>query len=186
MSASTVEKSAPAGRNTGTLLVAGIFVVALLAAGASWWFRFAATHRAVQFWGPEAAGLIRDAPVVELIVRADDTLLITDNRDISHARGLVHLRNALLEDHSFAWPPRDDVPDANWEWALAFSDPSRAAKVMIRFSSDCRLASRVVLDPGPSTGADDQSARAISCEPIADGLRTFLAELTEDHDAPAR
>ena len=24
--------------------------------------------------------------------------------DISHARGLTHLRNALLEDRSFDWP----------------------------------------------------------------------------------
>jgi hypothetical protein len=48
-------------RNSGKLLIFGILTVAVLLAGASWWFRYIATHRAARFWGPEAVRLIRDA-----------------------------------------------------------------------------------------------------------------------------
>jgi hypothetical protein len=54
-------------RNSGKLLIIALFIAALAAASASWWFRYQATHRSAQFWGPEAARLIRDAPHVELL-----------------------------------------------------------------------------------------------------------------------
>ena len=53
-------------RNSGKLLIVAIFLVAFAAAGASWWFRYSATHRTVEFWGPQAAVLLRDAPHVVL------------------------------------------------------------------------------------------------------------------------
>jgi hypothetical protein len=53
--------------NSGKLLIITMFLAALLAAAASWWFRYEATHRSAKFWGPEAARLIRDAPLVELL-----------------------------------------------------------------------------------------------------------------------
>src|SRR3989304_2712639 len=71
--------------------------------GSSWWFRYSATHRAAQFWGPQAAELIRDAPHVTLRSAAaaadgQDAADAAVPRDVSHAKGLTHLRNALLED----------------------------------------------------------------------------------------
>jgi hypothetical protein len=51
---------------SGKLVIIGILAVAVASAAASWWFRYAATHRAAQYWGPETARLIRDAPTVEL------------------------------------------------------------------------------------------------------------------------
>src|SRR5882724_5292436 len=112
--------------NSGKLLIITMFVAALAAAAASWWFRYEATHQSAQFWGPEAARLIRDAPTVELLTLqlADKTQsapsspdtsalsvstfghkiwTIAAKRNISTAPGLSHLRNALLEDRSFNW-----------------------------------------------------------------------------------
>src|SRR5688500_5896861 len=98
--------------------------VGLAGAGASWWFRYAATRRTAQFLGPEATVLIRDAPLVELIelsraedkdihgawpdavVLSDESWVVLRRRDASNARGLVHLRHALLEDRSYIWSSR--------------------------------------------------------------------------------
>ena len=46
---------------SGKLVIIGIVGVALAGAGAGWWFRYNATHRAAEFWGPQAVRLIRDA-----------------------------------------------------------------------------------------------------------------------------
>src|SRR4051812_15803668 len=86
---------------SGKLLIVGILTVAIAAAAASWWFRYSATHRAAQFWGPETARLIRDASVVEIwrpsnpIISTSAAPLVesSDLHDVSSARGLVHLRN---------------------------------------------------------------------------------------------
>jgi hypothetical protein len=111
------------------MLAAGV-----LAAGASWWFRFAATHQAARFWGPEAAQLIRDAEQVDLLALeqtggpVSDSLLtvagvpwrIAGSHDVSQAPGLTHLRNALLEDRSFDWPAQDAPAGIEWTHGLRF------------------------------------------------------------------
>lgn len=199
MSQNATHSPAPVRRTTGTLIVAGMFLVALLAAGASWWFRYEATHRTDQFWGPAAAALIRDAPQVELFtLRPADAAAdqsgqlgglawqIADHRDVTTAHGMIHLRNALLEDRSFVWPALGTMPDAEWRWGLQFNDPRQASAFTVWLSSDCSLACRAIRDPasrtvpGPGTSADgaDHSAGVISCAPIAAGLRSFIAELT--------
>src|SRR5262245_54361840 len=100
---------------SGKLVILGIFALAVALAGASWWFRYTATHRAAEFWGPEAARMIRDAAIVKLcslkMVRPEQPHYsalqpqLTDCRNISALPGITHLRNALLEDRSFRWPP---------------------------------------------------------------------------------
>jgi hypothetical protein len=118
---------------SGKFVIISIVAVALAAAGVSWWFRYNATHRAAEFWGPKAAQLIRDAPEVKLhrdplaIARAvrdalppDATESVVDAArtgieqkiidsaiDVSNSHGLTHLRNALLEDRNFVWPSKD-------------------------------------------------------------------------------
>src|SRR5215212_5624550 len=101
---SAESKQASGSGISGKLVIIGILFVAFWAAGISWYFRYQATHRAVKFWGPEAATIIRDAPVV-FIDRsgkldyptsvANDGDARRANIDVSHARGLTHFRNAL-------------------------------------------------------------------------------------------
>src|SRR5688572_29599931 len=81
---------------SGKLVIVAILAFALAAAGASWWFRYNATHRAAKFWGPDDARRIRDAPFVELYYINDDPDALSTIREISKAPGLTHLRHALL------------------------------------------------------------------------------------------
>lgn len=176
-------------KSSGRLLIAGILAVGFVAAGASWWFRYQATHRAATFWGPDAAVLIRDAPRVEALElqRADagtggggspsdeelvvggTTWRITSRQDVSGSPGMTHLRNALLEDRSFVWPARVVPADTRWARGLRFS--SGAERLLtILFSSDYRWAT--------AHGGGESRPESVSCEPIADGLSQVLAEWT--------
>lgn len=161
-------------QKSGTLLILAMLAIGLVAAGASWWFRYSATHRAAEFWGPAAARLIRDAPRVELMRlepskatgangdvprQANERLSIVARRDISSAGGLTHLRHALLEDRSFAGSTAQHK-SPEWRWKLQFEDPDANDSVAILFSDRCDTA-------GAERGATNQE---ISTEPIAHGL----------------
>jgi len=171
---------------SGKLVIIGILTVALASAGISWWFRYSATHRAVRFWGSNAAQLIRDAPTVELYeaARLPDSaykeglsksyLDVADGRDISHAPGLVHLRNALLEDQSFDWPPNNDYRPTNWGWILVFrgTEPNEVAALF--FTRDWLYTDSLDHD------------EMLSTEPIASGLEKFVDELRSRPETSSR
>jgi hypothetical protein len=115
--------------------------------------------------------VIRDARVVELWIPVnfhpglrDATLSADDSEwhDISSARGLVHLRNALLEDHSFQWPPLKISPDVQWTQGLRFRDGGTSVPVL--FSQDFKFVRT------PNSG------EMLSCEPMTKGLREMFAE----------
>jgi hypothetical protein len=165
---------------SGKLVIITIVAVALVAAGTSWWFRYSATHRAAEFWGPKEARLIRDAPVVQFWVHeppADlkstvDALKSTDAivapatvRDITDARGLVHLRNALLDDRSFNWPPIPPKPGVRWGWVLRFQNDATTEDAIILLSSDCKQIVTV-----------DRPNVVLLSQPIAAGLSEMIAE----------
>lgn len=170
--------------HSGKLLIAAMLGAGVLAAGASWWFRYSATHRAARFWGPEAATLIRDAPQVDLLELdqaddpASDSLLtvngiswrVVRSQEISQARGLTHLRNALLEDRSFDWPAHVVPAQTAWTHGLRFRDGS-APPLVILFSSDFGLAAACL--------ASASASRAVSCEPIAEGLKQVFVEWSD-------
>jgi hypothetical protein len=194
------DHSQPAGvEGSGKFVIVGILGLALVAAGGSWLVRYNATHRAARFWGPETARLIRDAPQVKLyreplaIPRAIREALppgakesdvdaagasvnqkITDSAiDVSNAHGLVHLRNALLDDRNFNWPADEYLlvlPDEMGYWWLQFEDPMSGKAAVIWFSRDCSQALRTRHPDGSNKGA------LISSEPIAAGLREIFAE----------
>ena len=144
---------------SGKLVIIGILAVALAAAGASWWFRYNATRRTADFWGSEDARLIRDAPSVLLYTSEGP------DQEISSARGLLHLRAALLEDRSFRWPARAVSDDVDWEHGLIFRDESASRGLPIFFSSDFRWVTEL------------DSDTMLSCEPMANGLREMFTEL---------
>jgi hypothetical protein len=195
---------------SGKWLIIGIFGLALAAAGGSWLFRYNATHRTAAFWGPEAARLIRDAPQVTLfrepitIARAVvdalpadatesdaragvDQKIMDSGIDVSNAHGLAHLRNALLEDRSFAWPS-EDVSLLNYAnfgdpyWLLVFQDPATGKAAKIHFSEDCRQAMRTSNPKGP---VGNKEGALISAEPIASGLAEMFTEFSAIKPADA-
>jgi hypothetical protein len=182
-------------RNSGKLLILAMFLVAFVAASASWWFRYSATHRAAQFWGPEGARLIRDAPRVELVTLrpaekvndeitsdearpADEIRLgravwtIVARHDISAAHGLVHLRSALLEDRSFDWTKDAHPPKSSWDTALLFRDAESKDSLSVLFTPEFDL----LQSPVPGT----EAPRTISCGPIAAGLAETTAEWSQE------
>jgi hypothetical protein len=172
----------PSGGVSGKLVIIAIFVAAVSAAAASWLFRYNATHRAAEFWGPEAAQLIRDAKTVEftrlnpppdstfhLDREFPGTLAIVgpeDVRDISTANGLTHLRTALLEDRSYRWPAGSAPPEIRWAWTMTFRGASTKDDAILLFSADCRYIAMF------------NRAEVLSAEPIAAGLRKIFAEMS--------
>ncbi len=162
--------------SSGKLVIIGILAVALVSAGASWWFRYAATHRAAKFWGPETVRLIRDAPAVDLSRLSPPGRLSPartkfggvdsfESKGVSNAPGLIHLRHALLEDQSFHWPPEPMLHTHQWAWILSFSSDRHDEAVSLIFSPDWKYVSRL--------GEDE----ILSSRPIADGLAKMLGEL---------
>jgi hypothetical protein len=192
-------KDAAGGGVSGKLVIIAIFVAAVSAAAASWLFRYNATHRAAEFWGPEAAQLIRDAPDVKLFkepTAPTDSLGVdlsnTDaigaaiedriNKsavDVSRAPGLLHLRNALLDDSSFVWPPGEVNPSSDTTeigyWWLSFSDGKSGKSTTIWFSEDCRQALQLM--PKPNRPGEFVST-PISTKPISAGLQKVFAEMS--------
>jgi hypothetical protein len=177
---SAESKASSASAISGKLVIVGIVTVALWAAATSWYFRYNATHHAVKFWGPEAATMIRDAPIVKInrggnldgspaaALKAD---VAATNIDVSHAHGLTHLRNALLEDHNFDWTTVDKVPEhiGLVYWWLLFEDPKTGKLTTVWLSDDFRIASR----------PDGSKVHSVSLDPVmTKGLQEMLAEFT--------
>jgi hypothetical protein len=169
------ENANPPAGSSGKRLTLAVILLALLAAGASWWFRYAATHRAAQFWGPQAAPLIRDGAHVTL--RSDapspDAAGTEDTdvpRDISAAKGLTHLRNALLEDASYDWSAQAPA-DADWSSSLVFAATEGSEpRAVVLFSPDYKwLANGSAGDPAKRVAA--------ATDEFAAGLRTFFADV---------
>lgn len=172
---------------SGKLVIVGILVVAFAAAGMSWWFRYSATHRAAEYWGPKAARLIRDAPAVQFwpheppadLETVRMALISTGNivdpaavRDITNARGLIHLRNALLDDRSYRWPAVDPPEGANWKWVVSFRNDPANEGAMVILSDDCKL----LVD-------FDRPRQVLSCESIAVGLSEMIADFVAEPPA---
>jgi hypothetical protein len=114
----------------GKLAVLTMFAVALAAAMFAWWWNYSRGQRALEFYGPKAAHLIRTAPKVELLLvgisDADPVETLPESGpvmrviDISRAPGLVHARTALLDDASYDW--NAVALPQEFEHCLRFSD----------------------------------------------------------------
>lgn len=140
--------------NSGKWVIAGIMGLALVAASAAWWNAWSKGRRALEYWGSEAAYLIRLAPTVTLIELQSPPELATDQQsgkqwpglvngqdytvkrrlDISQARGLVHARQALIQDTSYQWPVMSS-PAVNWQYAIEFVDQQRRVVVLLNLDS---------------------------------------------------
>jgi len=184
-------------RHSGSKLVWVMCILAVAAAAIGWWSRYLATHRAAEFWGPEAAALLRGPSQVEWIVLAGKapskeerveavTWLagqpVIARHDISTAQGLTHLRSALVEDRNFDWdrslvrktvsPPDASEMDGAWSWALRFHTRDHA--VILLLPNDF---SRLGKLPMGKLQADIQTVASISCRPLMVPLATYFQSL---------
>lgn len=121
---------------SGRRLVAGLVALGIAAGitGIAW--QRGQTRRCLGFYGAEVARAITTAPHVEVWsgVRPGDrpgTWLAATRRDVSAARGLVHLRRGLVEDANFLAGTAStgdggggEAADSGWSHVLVFSsDP---------------------------------------------------------------
>lgn len=151
----------PSGNASGTYVVAAMIAVAVLAAGITIGYHWSQSRFAVAYWGPENATHIRAAEEVRLVDRSGNE----PPQDISAAKGLVHFRQALIEDASFlATVPSSEV-SPQWEVEVIFSDPSSQSETTVHFDLQHGLV-----------GLPDR-VEVLDAQPIAAGLRTFFADL---------
>jgi hypothetical protein len=186
-------------KNSGSKLILVMCGLALVAAVSAWWSRYAATHRAAEFWGPEAAALLRGPSQVELLeldgsvslhgMRWDqatwqDVLPVIARHNITDAQGLSHLRSALVEDRNYDWdqsPAREadyssDTSETNprWIWALRLTTSGHAVTVLLTrdFSKLGKLQ------------ADGQAVTWVSCRPLMVPLVTYFKSLEAVWEGP--
>jgi hypothetical protein len=192
---SDAAQESPPTSASGKIIILGILAVAFIAAGTSWWFRYNSTRRAARFWGRELTLLIRDAPEVILFRQPSRELIqfveknpsrakfVDPAHDISKARGVLHLRNAMLDDRSFVWPaagnPWHSLTADPTHWLLSFYDPKSRQSAELFFTKDCHYAGRL------KVVFMHKEWMAVSTEPIAAGLREMFAEFTAKSTADA-
>ena len=126
--------------NHGKLVLIGILLVALIAASFSWWFQFQQGDEALAFWGGETARTIRlekpvlarrivrstdDAPAGDILTVDGVPYRIQATRDITNARGLVHARQALIQNQSFDWTVAEVINEPDWTFALRFGQANK-------------------------------------------------------------
>lgn len=110
--------------------------------GYAWVHHYQQGRRCVELWGADAAALIRYAEHVEaleLTTSGDDEsdvlsvagerLYIERSIDITDRKGLVHARQALIEDASFTWNvTANETPE--WKFALRFREEAGEATLV--------------------------------------------------------
>ena len=132
---------------SGKVVILGIFGVALAGAVATIWFQYNARKRSREFWGPENALVIGRAATVELCrlqaratKEADDPKQISiggtrfdlsETKDISKAKGLVHVRDALIRDSAFDWDRQRGECQADWQYVFRFSGDDGTVQVAL-------------------------------------------------------
>jgi hypothetical protein len=129
--------------NQGKLVIVFIFGLSAVMGGYAWWHHFTQGRQCVEFWGAEAAEMIRYAPVVEVMklapLEADDMetiqiqgepYAVSASKDITETPGLVHARQALIEDASFLWEVVRSGP-TSWQYVLRFADGDQQISVAL-------------------------------------------------------
>ena len=174
-------ESTAAKRNilsSGQAAVIGMLALAVLAAGFAWLWNFNRGRISLDFYGPQAARLIRTSPQVEILIvggpeSADGAQSTSDfiamhgrqqpvfrRIDISRAPGLLNARTSLLDDASYATESSDVS-------AQSFSE-------LVRFSDGKSEVLLAITDPD---GLVEDVSRGKSMQLIkktADGWRAFI------------
>jgi hypothetical protein len=167
--------------NQGKIVVAIAVVLGICAGLAGYWWNYRIGHRALAFWGQETSRLVRLAPKVEYLsvtpadspdapnVRETKGMLkiggvlsmLLRQVDLSQARGLIHLRNAILSDDQFDWN-NSSVPEVEIRHALRFTD-NNGVSATLYFDLENKVA------------FNDRDQENIHLGPLAKSLEQFLA-----------
>ena len=83
--------------------------------------------------------------------------------DISKARGLIHMRGAFIEDHSFDWTNTDIEGENNWSDILYFVDGDQHVAIAIDFDRQQVMCL--------------SNEKTVSITPIGKGLKKYFSEL---------
>lgn len=168
------KQSAPPASRGGKYLIMLIVAVALAAATGAWWYQYRQGQRILSLWGADTAFRIRLAPDCELwqlepskepqgdLQTDNRTWSIVQRRSLAGSPGLLHARQALIQDASYAW--HEAIPARiAWKYAVTFGQ------------SDERTVLLFDLEQGIVQDAD-HPARQANIQPIADGLQAFFQE----------
>ena len=153
----------------GTWLVVGLIVIGACLAVFAAWFQWRQTRRCLEWYGPETARRILEAPRVELwaLDPADAAAAPRERLDVSKAAGLVHLRRGLVEDANFDWSSR---PSGPWSDALAFFDAADATTP----------AAILLLDTTAPGGIATTTSAGIGLGRMRPGLAKWLVATRQD------
>jgi len=114
------------GVSSGNLVVAGMVLVAAILAGVTVWHHWSKGHVSIAYWGAANGENIRYAPIVTLTADGETF-------DISKARGLVHFRQALIEDASFSDTASRNDRRTSWTHEVVFSWPEKGDSTKVQF-----------------------------------------------------
>lgn len=166
--------------NRGKLVIVAILTLALAAASFSLWYHYQGGHRSSDFFGtptaelfvaaPEAVALrLEAAPQVEpefegmepeppegpAIEFNNQFWKVTGEADVIKAKGMLNIRQALVQDACYEWRAEKPKQPANWQYALEFNDGKLWATVLFDF--DLR---QVALAGGKRTATLDPAISA--------------------------
>ncbi|RIK70701.1 MAG: hypothetical protein DCC67_20640 [Planctomycetota bacterium] len=168
---------------SGKLVILITLGVALAMSGGAWWYRFEASRRAADFWGPEAARLLVDSDRVELVVLAESPaedatdavagLPVAARHDLTGRRGLTHLRHALTQDAHFDWSGRRTTTlaaNGPWKYALRFSGGD--ATLVVLLPDGMHELGRLA----PGAGGAEALVHVLPCPRLAGPLRRYFTD----------
>lgn len=169
---------------SGKLAISVALTVSLLGVGFAWQYYRVLQRRSLEYWSPAKADIIMHAERVEAlrlepapgdqglpdeqVLRAGDSVFrIAEIRPATQARGLVHVRHALINGATFTdfFDARDVI---DWQYALRFHGEGQAVTVLF----ECR--NHLVALPEKETVASVKTAAGAagrSKDPFLDFLR---------------
>ena len=162
-------------RYSGCLVVGSIFSLALAAALAGLWFRYAETRQVLKLWGSATAQAISTPDKMEALgleptagagdLQAGGAVLrIVSTRDVTNAPGFTNARHALVLDRSFEFEPATGPADCQPTWTHAFRFTRGQHQATILLSLDC---------PRAMLAGKEQ---IVGIRTIVGGLKTLLVE----------
>lgn len=160
-----IPTSEPRRVGSGQLVVGGIVLIAAILAGITVWHHWSKGVASIAYWGAENGKNIRYAPLVQLEANGQ-------TYHLSDAPGLVHFRQALIEDASFSGTLLSKEADADWTHQVMFSQPESVEATVVQFD----------LKQGLVRLKDADMVRIAKEEPTATGLRRFFADVTNANE----
>jgi hypothetical protein len=144
----------------GKYVIALMLAIGVGAAGLSLWHHRNVSRHALQYWGQDAARQILRATQITAIQfenSGDPDLTVVDERDASQSRGLINIRQALVQDAAYDWDDLQPAAKTAWEYGLRFEGSEPSATVLFSFAEQ-RLCKQ-----GQTTAValDDAAARVL-------------------------